>query len=120
MALTVTLPLRAALSVDTVNRAMLALTSQQAGRELVNAANSAASAAVYVSAVVLDANASATTNLTAAQLLVGDIVVNLTTVANNVIASMVVATAGTIAYTPTDHDCLVVLRAVPAATTQTL
>ena len=59
-------------------------------------------------------NAVASTTL--AGVLVGDVVVDLTTVAKNTTNQVIVATANTLGFTPVLHDVLVVLRPVPAAT----
>jgi hypothetical protein len=53
---------------------------------------------------------------TLAGLLPGDLVLDLTTVADNTSLKVVVTTANTINFTPTLHDVLVVLRPLPAPT----
>jgi len=101
------------LSNDAIKRLCIALTSQTAGNEVATAINGACSAADAIVMVVTDAAASTTL----AGVLPGDIVIDLTTVANNTTANVVIATANTLPFTPTVHDVLVVLRPVPAATT---
>jgi hypothetical protein len=101
-----------ALSADAVRSLAIALTSQALGNEVASAINGASGASDAVVMVVTDAAASTAL----AGLLPGDLVLDLTTVANNVAASILVVTANTIAFTPTAHDVLVVLRPVPAAT----
>jgi hypothetical protein len=65
------------------------------------------------SVVMIVTDAAASTTL--AGVLPGDVVVDLTTVAKNLTAQVVVATADTLAFTPVLHDVLIVLRPVSIA-----
>jgi len=105
------------LSVDTVNRLMISLTSQQAGQEVVNAMNNAASAGWYLPTLIIATSTSTTTDF--ADLVVGDIVGILPASAGNS-HFVEVATAATLPEAAVIGSLYVVFRAVPAATTQTL
>ncbi len=108
------------LSTKALIRLGQAVTDAGVGKEIATAINlgsglmAASSHAVVM--VVVDAAASATL----AGLLIGDLVIDVTTVANNTTAQVPVTVVNTIAFTPTVHDVLVVLRPVPTITTPTV
>ncbi len=109
-----------ALSPDALARLCIALASADAGNEVASALNAGladgASPAAFASQwcpVLINLDAAASTAFVG--LLAGDLVVDFTTVANNIQSKMLVTTADTLAFTPTLHDVLVVFRWLPAS-----